>query len=212
MTLAVLPSRSLFGAARAVADWTIGTATLVVVLPARIATLLSAVELLLARITQVVDAAACVVDEAAATVDRVAHVVDGAETTVSEANLVALRAGSVVTDAGTASAQAQELLDAYRETALRLAPKADQLVQSISANEVRALIKLIDVLPEFVDAMQTDIMPILGTLDRVGPDLDGLLHVARDVREAVVGIPGFKFLRKRGEHLIEPEHQPDHPA
>ncbi len=240
MTMAIPPARGLFGVVRSVTDWTIGTANLVVVLPARIATLLGAVELLLARITQLVDAAARIVDEAAATVDRVAlvvdgaettvdrvalvvdgaattvnrasHVVDGAEATVSEADLVALRAGSVVTDAGTASAQAQELLDAYRETALRLAPKADQLVQSISADEVRALIKLIDVLPEFVDAMQTDIMPILGTLDRVAPDLDGLLNVARDVREAVVGIPGFKFLRKRGEHMIDPHHQPDHPA
>ncbi|MEO9220785.1 MAG: hypothetical protein ABI251_03225 [Mycobacteriaceae bacterium] len=126
--------------------------------------------------------------------------------------MVALRAGNVVTNAGTASAQAQQLLDAYRESALRFAPKADQLLGSISGREVQALIKLVDVLPTLVEALQRDVIPILSTMDQVGPDVTALLDVFRDVREGVVGIPGFKFFRKRGEHLIDPHHQPDDPA
>lgn len=212
MTMAIPPARGLFGVLRSVTDWTIGTATLVVVLPARVATLLSAVELLLARVTQLVDAAAGVVDDAAATVDRVSPVVATAETTVSEASVVALRAGNVVTNAGTASAQAQQLLDAYRDSALRFAPEAGQLLDSISAREVQALIKLVDVLPTLVEALQRDVIPILSTMDQVGPDVTALLDVFRDVREGVVGIPGFNFFRKRGEHLIDPRHQPDDPA
>jgi hypothetical protein len=47
--------------------------------------------------------------------------------------------------------------------------------------------------------MSEDIMPILATLDRVGPDIHELLEVANDVRQAVLGIPGFSFLRRRGE-------------
>ncbi|MDQ2723108.1 MAG: ribulose 1,5-bisphosphate carboxylase large subunit [Actinomycetota bacterium] len=226
MTLAIPPSRGLFGTVRSVAGWTVDTATFVIVLPARIANLLSAVELLLTRISQVVDAAAQIVGDAAATVDRVSHVVDGAETTVHRVShvvdgaettvhrvdAVTDRAGGVLSSAGITSAQAQQLLDAYRPIALQLRPMVAQLVGSFSEDELRSAIKLIDVLPAFVEAMQRDIMPILGTLDQVGPDVDALLNVFRDVREGLIGIPGFKFFRKRGEQMIAPEHQPDHPA
>jgi len=198
MTLAIPPSRGLFGTVRSVAGWTVDTATLVIVLPIRIANLLSAVELLLTRVSQVVDAAAQIVGDAATTVHPVDAVTD--------------RAGGIVSSAGITSAQAQQLLDAYRPIALQLRPMVAQLVGSLSEDELRSAIKLIDVLPAFVEAMQRDIMPILGTLDRVGPDVDALLNVFRDVREGLVGIPGFKFFRKRGEQLIAPEHQPDHPA
>jgi hypothetical protein len=47
--------------------------------------------------------------------------------------------------------------------------------------------------------MTEDIMPILSTLDRVGPDIHELLDVAKDVRQAIQGIPGFEYLRRRGE-------------
>jgi hypothetical protein len=42
-------------------------------------------------------------------------------------------------------------------------------------------------------------MPILATLDRVGPDVHELLDVLKDVRLAIQGIPGFARLRRRGE-------------
>jgi hypothetical protein len=41
-------------------------------------------------------------------------------------------------------------------------------------------------------------MPILATLDRVGPDVHELLDVLKDVRQALLGVPGFKMLRRRG--------------
>jgi len=128
MTLAIPPSRGLFGTVRSAARWTVDTATLVIVLPIRIANLLSAVELLLTRIPQVVDAAVQIVGDAAATVDRVSHVVDGAETTVHRVDAVTDRAGGIVSSAGITSAQAQQLLDAYRPIALQLRPMAAQLV------------------------------------------------------------------------------------
>jgi hypothetical protein len=42
-------------------------------------------------------------------------------------------------------------------------------------------------------------MPILATLDRVGPDVHELLNVLKEVRQAINGIPGFSLLRRRGE-------------
>ena len=62
-----------------------------------------------------------------------------------------------------------------------------------------AFIKLVDQVPQFTEHMVTDIMPILATLDRVGPDLHELLDVTKDLRQAIDGIPGFSFLKRRGE-------------
>ncbi len=191
MAVTIPTPRELFRTGRAVAEATLGTAVFIMVLPARLAALLTEVEQLLARVSTVVD---------------------NAGATVAKADTVAARAGGVITSAGEASTQAQQLLDLYRPLAQRLAPMATQLVDSISEDEVAAVIRLVNILPEFVDAMQRDIMPVLATLDRVTPDLEALLNVAQDVREALVGIPGFKFFRKRGEHMIEPEHRPDNPA
>lgn len=183
--------RDVLSNGRAVAGWSMATAAFLVVLPARIAYLLAEVERLLARVSAVLDSAAV---------------------TVARADTVAVQANGVVATAGQVSTQAQQLLALYQPLAQRLEPMARQLVDSTSEEEVQAVITLIDVLPEFVKTMQTDIVPILATLDRVGPDVEELLNVFRDVREAVIGIPGFKFFRRRGEHLIDPQHQPDHPA
>jgi len=219
--------------ARSVVGWTVGTAAFVVVLPARIAALLTEIELLVVRVSQVVDGAARIVDQAEltvakvdgtiskadatvakadATVSRVDGTITKADATVGTADVVAARANDLVGSTGLTSTQAQELLDLYRPIALRLRPMAEQLVSSISEQEIQATIKLVDQLPQLVEHLENDIMPILVTLDRVGPDVQALLDVVRDLREAAIGIPGFRFFRKRGEHLIDPKHKPEDPA
>jgi hypothetical protein len=58
---------------------------------------------------------------------------------------------------------------------------------------------MIDELPRLRDHLADDVMPMLGTLDKVGPDLHSLLDVTRDLHLAVAGIPGLRMLRRRGE-------------
>jgi len=70
----------------------------------------------------------------------------------------------------------------------------------LSEQEVHAAIKLIDQLPALTEHMEQDIMPILATLDRVGPDVHELLNVTRDLRQAILGLPGLAFFRRRGEN------------
>ncbi|MEV6488059.1 hypothetical protein AB0M20_05365 [Actinoplanes sp. NPDC051633] len=50
-----------------------------------------------------------------------------------------------------------------------------------------------------------DVMPLLGKLDQVGPDLHKLLEVTEDLRLAIAGLPGLKMLRRRGEERVEEE-------
>ena len=70
---------------------------------------------------------------------------------------------------------------------------------------MQAAIKLVDELPRLAKHLNDDVLPILGTLNRVGPDIHELLDVANDVRQAIQGIPGFSYLRRRGEEKDEEE-------
>ena len=98
---------------------------------------------------------------------------------------------------------ADALLRRYSPIALKAAPLAEKFVDNLSPEEIDAAIKLVDELPRLTEHLQTDILPILTTLDRVGPDFNELLKVTYDVRRAILGIPGFGFFKKRGEERLE---------
>jgi hypothetical protein len=105
--------------------------------------------------------------------------------------------------AAEAAATAAELLTAYEPALRRAAPMATRFVEQLSHEEVTAAIRLVDELPKLKQHLTADILPILATLDRVGPDLHDLLDVTRDLKLAVAGIPGLGMLRRRGEKLTD---------
>ncbi|MFG1778578.1 hypothetical protein ACGFIG_19370 [Micromonospora sp. NPDC049048] len=146
--------------------------------------------------TEVAAAAAVVVGEA----EKVART---AGAVVAEADAVAGRAAGTVGTAAEAAATAAELLAAYEPTLRRGAPMANRFVEQLSHEEVTAAIRLVDELPKLKQHLTADILPILATLDRVGPDLHDLLDVTRDLKLAVAGIPGLGMLRRRGEKLTD---------
>jgi len=80
---------------------------------------------------------------------------------------------------------------------------AGRFVREFSEEELQAAINAVDQLPGLANHLKSDVMPLLATLDRAGPDIHELLDVAKDVREAIAGIPGFTFFRKRGEHKLD---------
>lgn len=146
--------------------------------------------------TEVAATAAVVVGEAEK-VSRAAGAV------VAEADAVAGRAAGTVGTAAEAAATAAELLTAYEPALRRAAPMANHFVEQLSHEEVTAAIRLVDELPKLKQHLSADILPILATLDRVGPDLHDLLDVTRDLKLAVAGIPGLGMLRRRGEKLTD---------
>ncbi|MET7372243.1 hypothetical protein [Micromonospora arida] len=146
--------------------------------------------------TEVASAAAVVVAEA----ERVSRT---AGTVVAAADRVANRAAATVGTATEAAATAAELLTAYEPALRRAAPMAGRFVEELSHEEISAAIHLIDELPKLKEHLTADILPILATLDRVGPDLHDLLDVTRDLKLAVAGIPGLGMLRRRGEKLTD---------
>ena len=111
---------------------------------------------------------------------------------------MAARAGEVADQVGATGRGAQELLDLYRPAAERGAPLLRRFVDEFSEEEMTALVRLVDQVPRFTEHMQSDIMPILATLDRVGPDVHELLDVLKDVRLAIQGDAGVRAVPPPG--------------
>lgn len=207
----------VLGAAQTAAGWSAQAIGVAVGLPARLTAILDEVEALVRTITAVADRASALVDRAAGILDSAEQTVLGAKAVTEAAAALGDRAGTVVdaTDelttrarvvidgAGRATSDAVGILDTFVPLAERAAPLAKRFVEEISEEEVQAAIRLIDNLPPLTDAVERDIMPILATLDRVGPDVHELLDVLKDVRHAITGIPGFRFFRRRGEEADE---------
>ncbi|WP_327039256.1 hypothetical protein [Micromonospora maris] len=191
-------------------------------IPARAFAVLDGVEALLTRINGVVDRIEQTLDRtdqvladaevavrevavisAAATVavDNAGTVAAAAADVVARAEKVSGQAAETVGAAAEATATAAELLAAYEPALRRAAPMATHFIEQLSHEEVAAAVRLVDELPKLRQHLTADVMPILATLDRVGPDLHDLLDVTRDLKLAVAGIPGLAMLRRRGEKL-----------
>jgi len=179
---------------------------------------------LLSEMSAVLQAAALAVDGALDTVRRASGVIEGAESTVAGAarviagseatvagaarvidssGLTVHDAARTIAEAGRATTTALELLATWQPIAEQAAPLAGRFVREFSEEELQAAINAVDQLPGLAHHLKSDVMPLLATLDRAGPDIHELLDVAKDVREAIAGIPGFTFFRKRGEHKLD---------
>lgn len=129
---------------------------------------------------------------------RVLDLLSAAESVVARADDLARRTERVVGDAEESVTHAQRVTAAVEEQVAAARPLM-RFVEEFSVHEINAAIELVDELPRLTAHISDDVMPILATLDRVGPDIHELLAVAKDVRQAVLGIPGFDYLRRRGE-------------
>ncbi|MFI8569172.1 ribulose 1,5-bisphosphate carboxylase large subunit [Rhodococcus sp. NPDC078407] len=171
--------------ARVGVGWMITTAEFALTLPGRIEALLNQIETLMTRIDRVIDSADAVV----ARVQRTTGAAD-----------------EVVASASAASHTALELIELFDPIAKQAEPMAKKFVDNLSDEEVDAAIAMVDQLPGLLDHMEA-LLPILATLDTVSPEIHELLGVTKDVRRAVIGIPGFKFFRNRGEDKLNEDER-----
>lgn len=200
------------GLAKQALDTALDTTAAVAAVPTRLLGLITEVEQLVRKVNGTIDAVDGVVRRADELVGRTANVVSDAEKAVDEvraitasAGDVARRAGLVVTAAGQTADTANELIGIYEPIAKQAQPLAKRFVEELSPHEIEAAIKLVDELPVLTEHLTSDILPILATLDRVGPEVHQLLEVTSDMRQAILGIPGFGFMRRRGEKKEEEE-------
>jgi hypothetical protein len=120
------------------------------------------------------------------------------------------RTSTIVDSAASVLGRTSGLLSEYQPALDRLAPLVDQLAGTTSPAEVAAAVKLIDELPRLVEALQRDILPILATLDNVGPDVRELLDSTKEFNEILGSVPGLGRIKKRVEERAEERaEQPD---
>ncbi|GHH53682.1 hypothetical protein [Lentzea cavernae] len=200
------------GLAKQALNTALDTTAAAAAVPSRVLSLIGEVEQLVRKVNGTIYAVDGIVARADVLVDRTANVVADAEKAVDEvraitasASDVAERAGLVVTKAGHTATTANELIDMYEPLAKQAQPLAKRFVEELSPHEVEAAIKLVDELPVLTEHLISDILPILATLDKVGPEVHQLLEVTSDMRQAILGIPGFAFMRRRGEKKEEEE-------
>ncbi|RCW38490.1 hypothetical protein DFQ14_12235 [Halopolyspora algeriensis] len=226
MLIGIPTPGEVVGMAKATVGWAVNSAATVGTIPGRVIGLVDGSETLLSRVHETLDRVEELVERTARTVEEAeevlgrsrtavtsaAEVVEDAvrvsssvDTVVEEATRISERASSTIAQAGRAADTVENLLSAYESTARRAAPMVERFVSELSSQEVDAAIRLVDELPVLTEHVLTDILPILRTLDRVGPEIHELLEVTHDVRRAIVGIPGFRYFRRRGEEQVDEE-------
>lgn len=156
----------------------------------RMLALLDVAEGLLDRASGAVDRVSLVVDSAAAEVVRVGAVVDVAALEVQ-------RVASVVDRADVEVARVTELLDAMVPSLVILQPTLETLAETTHPDEVKALVGLIDHLPELTARMESDVMPVLATLGSVAPDIHDMLTVTRELNDMLAKVPGIRRIKRR---------------
>jgi len=144
------------------------------------------------------------VPRALALLDRAETLVEGAASAVArvrtiseDAAAVVERTRGVVDRAELQVARATELLDAMAPSLIALQPTLETLADTTHPDEVKALVGLVDHLPELTERMETDVMPILGTLGSVAPDIHDLLTVARELNDMLAKVPGMGRIKRR---------------
>jgi hypothetical protein len=215
-----LPSPSnLIELGRFAVGQVVETAAAAATVPLRAMALLGQAELLVSRITVIADNAEALIERAgdivteaalttaAATkiVDEAAVVTVAAARIVEEAATTTEAAGAVVGRAEATTDQVTELLDGYAPTLRQAAPLAARFVSELTPEEVTAAIRMVDELPKLREHLIKDVMPLLGKLDQVGPDIHALLGATQDLHLAITGLPGLKRLRRRGEERVAEE-------
>jgi len=129
---------------------------------------------------------------------RIGRLLAEVETMLGRINeIVGVAARAAATAQGVAD-EANRLLALYKPMADRAAPLARQFVDELSAHEVHAAVRLVDLLPTISAYMERDIVPALG---QIAPDIHLMSQVSKDVQEAIRGIPGFGFFERRGERM-----------
>lgn len=142
------------------------------------------------RVVVLLDDAERLLVRASAAIERVREVTEAA-------NVVVVRTSGIVDDAQLQVSRVTGLVDTLAPSLERLQPTLQTLADTTSPAEVKALVTLIDQLPELTERLEDDVLPILATLGSVAPDVHDLLTVARELNDMLAKVPGLGRIKRR---------------
>lgn len=85
----------------------------------------------------------------------------------------------------------------FESTLQALEPSLRRIAEIAEPSRVDAVVRLLDTLPEMVDKVESDILPIVESLRNVGPDIHDLLDTNRDLNDMVGSVPGLRHVSRR---------------
>lgn len=103
------------------------------------------------------------------------------------------------------------LLSSLRPALLELAPVIRHLADNLTVADVDAAVKMIRAAQPVLDRVESEVLPVLSSLDTVAPSLEELVDASADLSEMVGSVPGMGKVKKR----LEKTHQriaPENPA
>lgn len=142
------------------------------------------------RVLALLDQAEVLLVRAAAAVDRVGVVTEDAAEVVTRTSAVVDRAEAQV-------ARLTPLLDGLEPPLTKLQPTLEVLADTTHPDEVAALVRLVDHLPELTSRVENDVLPVMATLGTVAPDLHDLLAVSRELNDMLAKLPGLGRIKRR---------------
>ena len=141
---------------------------------------------------------------------RADELVDRIDNTRSEADALIVRTAGTVGSVEPTIARLQALLDSFAPALEHLQPTLERLAETTHPDEVDAMVKLIDQLPDLVERLESDVLPMLVTLRTVGPDVHDLLDITRELNQMLGKLPGMGRVKRRvEEQKQEDPREPD---
>jgi hypothetical protein len=144
------------------------------------------------------------IPRALALLDRAETLLEGASSAIArvrtiteDAAGVIERTRGVVDRADVQVARVTELVDAMAPSLLTLQPTLQTLAETTHPDEIAALIRLVDTLPELTQRVEDDVLPVMATLSSVAPDVHDLLTVARELNDMLAKVPGMGRIKRR---------------
>ncbi|MGI8879674.1 MAG: hypothetical protein ACR2KJ_04020 [Jatrophihabitans sp.] len=132
-------------------------------------------------------------------VAEVEDVVARVKVLVGDIDRTQKRAAQVVGRTEQLTERITPLLDRFEPTLDKLEPIVAKLTDTTSPAEVEAVVQLVNRLPEIVQKVDADILPILDTLGTVAPDLRDLLDASKELNEMYGAVPGLGRVKRKIE-------------
>ncbi len=146
---------------------------------------------LLERVGGLLSSTEKLLTDAAGVVTRIHALVDRVEETRQEASVVIGRVEETRQRASTLMARLEPPLN-------ELLPVLERLAETTEADEVDAMVALIDQLPALATRVEEDVLPVLDSLTTVAPDLRHLLETSQELNEMLGKIPGISSPNRSG--------------
>lgn len=150
---------------------------------------------------------ASVVTQVEDIVARVGLVVTDIEETSARALATVGRSETVVAAAAGLTGRLAPIVDEFEPSLRKVEPVLRRLAETTDPDEVDALVHVIDLMPQLVDKLTVDILPVIDTLGTVAPDLRDLLDVSKELNEMLGALPGLGRVKRRIEEQQDREDE-----